>query len=103
MEVTSIRQIRHDLRTPLNHIVGYAELALETAGDEEDTDIQETLRRIISLGNGLTKVIDHRLPKSVQEVDPEQILPALRESLRPSLEQIRIIAEFECFGNSLYQ
>ena len=29
-------ELRHTLRTPLNHIIGYSELLLEEAGDEEE-------------------------------------------------------------------
>jgi len=101
-DVLNLRQIRHDLRTPLNHIVGYAELALESACEADDGNSQEPLKQIVALGHGLTKIIDHRLPKTLTGAKPEALIGPLRESLRPSLEQIWMITGFECFNNPLY-
>ncbi len=30
-----VRQLRHELRTPINHIIGYSEMLEEVAADEE--------------------------------------------------------------------
>lgn len=103
MELTSIRKLRHDLRTPVNHILGYAELALETAGDEGDESPVEPLRRIIALGSGLTKLIDNRLPRTLSDDDAVAALARTRDSMRPSLEQICVIAQFECFHQPHYR
>ncbi len=46
--------IRHDLRTPVNHIIGYSELLLEEAGE----GLGEDLQRIHSGGRELLSVIN---------------------------------------------
>ena len=44
-----VRQLRHDLRTPVNHIVGYAELILEEIGEEEREKFLEEMKREIEM------------------------------------------------------
>ena len=46
--------IRHDLRTPVNHIIGYSELLLEEARE----NLKEDLRRIHSGGSELLALIN---------------------------------------------
>ena len=55
----AVAELRHDLRTPVNHIVGYAEMLLEDSSDPAyascRTALQETLgaaRDVLSLING---------------------------------------------------
>ena len=52
--------LRHELRTPINHIVGYAELLLEQAADLQRPELVPDLQRIHSAGKQLLKPIaDH--------------------------------------------
>ena len=43
----ALGELRHDLRTPLNHVIGYAEMLLEDAADptlaERRRPLEETL------------------------------------------------------------
>ncbi|UCF39867.1 MAG: protein kinase [Gemmatimonadota bacterium] len=54
----AVSELRHDLRTPVNHIVGYAEMLLEDAGDGDQAGraaLEQTLvaaRDVLTLING---------------------------------------------------
>lgn len=50
--------LRHDLRTPLNHIIGYCELLLEEADDRRLGAFVPDLQRIHSAGKRLLAVIN---------------------------------------------
>lgn len=56
----TIGHLRHELRTPINGIVGYSEMLLE---DEEDQAIATDLVRIRDAGHKLLVLIDQALPK----------------------------------------
>jgi CheY-like chemotaxis protein len=58
-ELTS--RLRHDLRTPLNHVIGYAEMLLE-ALSEDSTDEKtaiETLREIVARSREQSRLLQH--------------------------------------------
>lgn len=52
--IENMSQLRHSLRTPLNHVIGYAEILLE---DTTDPDAVATLERILSLARTACEVI----------------------------------------------
>ncbi len=51
--VSELAKLRHDLRTPLNQILGYSELILETVEDDDLPDLESPLKQINKLGNTL--------------------------------------------------
>jgi sigma-B regulation protein RsbU (phosphoserine phosphatase) len=51
-------RIRHDLRNPLNAIIGYSEMLLEEAGDEGDERVAAELQKIRAAGKKLLLLID---------------------------------------------
>jgi CheY-like chemotaxis protein/class 3 adenylate cyclase len=53
--------IRHDLRTPLNHIIGYSEMLIEDAEDEGETQRAGDLCEIRDSGNTLLGMFDEIL------------------------------------------
>ncbi len=89
-ELPSLSELRHELRTPVNHIVGYAEMLVEDLGDEDgarvalDTTL-EAARNILSLIN------DTLTPKRTTITNDE--LKDFLASLRPA--QQRIIEEMQ--------
>jgi signal transduction histidine kinase len=42
----TLAHLRHELRTPLSHIIGYSEMLLEDVEDGNRTDIEPNLRQI---------------------------------------------------------
>lgn len=77
----------HDLRTPLNHVIGYSELLLEQMEDAGQTEMLPYLGKVRAAGHQLLTLInDHFLavrPGDVPEpvaavVDEAAVLPARR-------------------------
>lgn len=54
----SASQIRHDLRTPLNHIIGYGEILLQEAEDIGATSVLTDLSRVVRSGKEILSSID---------------------------------------------
>ena len=58
-------QIRHTLRTPLNHIIGYSEMLLEEAGERALDEFVADLQIIHSCGKQLQTLIDDLLNSTI--------------------------------------
>ena len=56
-----LAKLRHDLRTPINHIIGYSEMLIEELGDSTPGAFQADLQRIRSGGQQLLSLINHYL------------------------------------------
>ncbi|MFH0947136.1 MAG: response regulator, partial [Planctomycetota bacterium] len=85
---------RHDLRTPLNHIIGYGEMLLEDAEDGGNADLSGGLEKICGWGRRILKLFS-RLTADVEEglVDEEtsgenteQVIEHLMQTVRPLSE-----------------
>jgi len=61
MKELNLRSLKHELRTPVNHILGYSELLLESAQDAGDDTLMTQARGIHSNGRKLVELIDHNL------------------------------------------
>jgi phosphoserine phosphatase RsbU/P len=72
---TNLSHLRHDLRTPINQIVGYSELLLEETGDAGHTGYAPDLEKIRGAAKTLLNLInenltDERLTLAGEIVDP---------------------------------
>ena len=56
-----VAQLRHDLRTPVNHILGYSEMLLEDAEAEGNAASVSDLRKIQTAAKTLSALIDLRI------------------------------------------
>lgn len=92
-----VAKIRHDLRTPLNQIIGYAELLEEEAQDAgRDAELPD-LRRIRGAASGLLRMVDDALAISQMEseklelraaaFDPWSLAEGVVAELRPLAEK----------------
>src|SRR5215470_2044777 len=54
----SLANVRHTLRTPLNHIIGYSEMLLEEAGDRGLEEFTADLQKIHKAGKQLLGFIN---------------------------------------------
>lgn len=90
---TFLSGMSHDLRTPLNGVIGFTDLALKEADPEKK---QDYLRKIDSSGRLLLALVNDTLElsriesgKAVLEpeaVKPSELVPAVVTALRPSAE-----------------
>lgn len=61
----SSSRMRHDLRTPLNHIIGYGEILLQEAHDTGDVELLSDLNRIVRGGKEVLGDIDELVKELV--------------------------------------
>lgn len=74
--------LRHDLRTPLNQIIGYGEILAEEAASSGREDWRRDLTRIVQAAKGMVERVDRAFAASTAPLSPS---PAPQES-RPPLE-----------------
>jgi adenylate cyclase len=80
------RTLRHDLRTPINHIIGYSELLLEEAGDRNRAGLTPDLRKIHAAGRQLLALLNELLDPA--KLDGGVSLELLSEGLRTPLNAV---------------
>jgi signal transduction histidine kinase len=86
MKELNLRNVKHELRTPVNHILGYSELLLESAQDAGDEVLVGQALGIHEDGRKLVDLIDKNLA-SADQIQPEHI-NVIRTSFGAVLDQI---------------
>ncbi len=74
-------RLLHDLRTPLNQIIGYSEMLEEEAQDLDQPSFVETLRKIASAGRGLSALLEDAFGVSRRAAEVVAPAPPLAEPL----------------------
>lgn len=86
---STLARLRHDLRTPLNQIIGYSELLVETVDEHDISDVVPPLQEIHRAGTDmLGKLNDELAPWKVQS--GQVSLPNLQAQL---LAPLRLVDE----------
>ena len=67
------KQLRHELRTPINHIVGYAEMLLEDSGADEHAERRGHIEEIISAAGAILHEINTALPPTLSEPGADDV------------------------------
>src|SRR5262249_58593141 len=83
-------QPRHERRTPLNHIIGYAEMLLEELEAGDKPDLAAGLAALRTDARQLLARLNEVLAQG-REGPPD--LVAARDTLRPPLERVRSAGE----------
>jgi adenylate cyclase len=86
-------RIRHDLRTPVGAVIGYAEMLLEEAEDGGDPAYVGDLRRILSAGQKLLELIDDIVRISEGHQAPATEDAAVSTMIRDTVQTIRTLDE----------
>jgi adenylate cyclase len=76
-----LAKIRHDLRTPVNHIIGFSEMLLEDAADQVPTGFLRDLQKIRAGGDLLLTLINQHLS--------EKAFPAAKPDLHQLCHELR--------------
>ncbi|PZM15013.1 adenylate cyclase [Rhizobium tubonense] len=66
------RLLRHDLRTPMNAILGYSEMLIEDFADTLPARLLEDIAKVIHEGRNLLAQIDETLDRSVETEEESQ-------------------------------
>lgn len=76
----ALAHVRHELRTPINAILGYSELMLE---EDPDPDLEADLRKIHAAGSTLLGLVDRIL-------NPSQLAGAIERDLESYAAEVRV-------------
>lgn len=102
--VTEERHLKHELRTPVNHIVGYGALLLETARDSGSEPVTQHALRIDNLARDLHLAVEGILQQT-HRVDAVstllEVLSAATARAEEDLSQDRNCAVDESFFTDL--
>ncbi len=91
-DLETLSKLRHSLRTPLNQIIGYSEMLMESAEENNAQGILPDLKRIHSSGGQLLAVINDAL--APWKIDTGKIdFPGMRQAMRVPLAAVMSQAE----------
>lgn len=57
----TLKRLRHDLRTPLNQIIGYSEMLIETVAESGPPVLLEDLQRLLTMGGEILTILNEAL------------------------------------------
>jgi CheY-like chemotaxis protein len=83
----ALSELRHELRTPINQIVGYCEMLLEDSDAAEHAARRAALTEALAAVRGALAEIDRALPPGRDDVRPADAA-SLHDTLRQPREQI---------------
>jgi class 3 adenylate cyclase len=91
-DLEALSKLRHALRTPLNQIIGYSELLMESAEENNVTAILVDLKRIHTAGGQLLALINDAL--APWKIETGKIdFPAMRHDMRTPINAVIGYAE----------
>jgi adenylate cyclase len=89
----ALSKIRHDLKTPLNHIIGYAEMLLEDAESAGRAEAETALRRLLDSAQTCLEVQGRLLTREPEELRPEHFQELKEDQTARSAYMSEILAE----------
>ncbi|MDB6093764.1 MAG: two-component hybrid sensor and regulator [Verrucomicrobia bacterium] len=78
-----IKHLRHDLRTPLNQMIGYSEMLVEHAEENGPPDMLEDLRRLCGAAGEILTVLNDALAQWKVEAGKVDLIALRRNLLGP--------------------
>jgi PAS domain S-box-containing protein len=94
MNPEAIARFRHGLRTPLNHLIGYAEMVREEARDQSAAAEAGLMDQVLAAARQMVEQIQIALPVKAHVAG--DAVPGLRAALVPPLQRVeQALAAFE--------
>jgi signal transduction histidine kinase len=90
MNYDHLRELKHELRTPVNHILGYSELLVEAADDFGDNNVAVLARSIRARGQLLAKLLESTLLSQGSEINNKR--DELRNRVGPVIQDILAVS-----------
>src|SRR5438128_12388907 len=91
----SLSEVRHNLRTPINHILGYGDMLMEDAEGQGREAFLPDLRRILEDGKLALAIINGALTPAANEVYEPQIHAMSDALLSPVTHILEIIQRIQ--------
>ncbi len=73
MTADSLKKLKHELRTPINHIIGYSELLMESATEDGSEGMARLAFTIRDTGQNLASIIDRHLLAPPNKIGPAEM------------------------------
>jgi len=91
-DASSMSEIRHELRTHLNHIVGYSEMILEEADDQRWSAGRRAMEDILEVSTELTESVSHII-RYLDSGDRDHCAEVINSSAQPAIFKITRLAD----------
>ena len=88
-----LSKIRHDLKTPLNQIIGYSEMLLEDAEAAEHAQMAALLRRLLDSAQACLEVQGRLLTRVPEELQPAHWTELKEDQVARSLYMADVVAD----------
>jgi signal transduction histidine kinase len=88
----TVKVLKHELRTPINHIIGYSEMLIEELADGGSAD-RHSVEAVLAIGKELLALISSAFETigSAESQPSPEALAALRAGVQQSVD--RLLAE----------
>src|SRR6266850_36388 len=99
MSKRPLAKIRHDLRTPINHIIGFSEILIEEAQGKAPEPFLRDLQRIRGGGDRLLALLNEHLNEDVfplEKPDLHQLCHELRTPVNHIIGYSELLMD-QCF------
>jgi len=83
MDPAALRHLRHELHTPLNHIIGYSEMLLEDAADGPTASLQPGLRGVHENAQRLLGIVNEVLGQARVDAGGVDVARLLEDASAP--------------------
>jgi CheY-like chemotaxis protein/tRNA A-37 threonylcarbamoyl transferase component Bud32 len=102
LTVEAQAQLRHDLRTPLNHIIGYTEMLLEDVAGDASPERRERLEQALGAARQALELINAALgsARRIVPADVAHLYDALREPRQTIVMAINALVMPETDGDA---
>jgi adenylate cyclase len=87
--------VRHDLLTPINHLLGYTEMMLEDCEEQGRNSLLQSLRHMRATSKELQGAIERVLPSSPKPAEESELSKLYAELLDPMARMFQIIESVE--------
>jgi signal transduction histidine kinase len=89
----TLRVIKHELRTPINHIIGYSEMLIEDLASGSDAAGLAAMQVVLASGKEMLAMVNAQVsgagdPESLVSAD---VLVSLRLAIRGSVERVLVM------------
>ena len=98
MTPEALAELRHDLRTPLNHVIGYTEMLLEDAADEALADRRAPLQQTLDAARQALELINATLG-TARAAGADEIARLYEDLRRPRDRIVQAIAGLQSGSN----
>jgi signal transduction histidine kinase len=87
----TLRVLTHELRTPINHIIGYSEILLEDLGNGSNTS-RRAIAAVHATGKELLTLVNRELGSAAapDETVPPELIATVRSAVRRSIDRIPV-------------